>query len=179
MSDQWFTIGPRRERRRARLAATGSRHRHGDRCPHRAAVPNQPAVQCRRAAGYAWDREHRLPAHQQARRAAGASQGYGTVAQRVLGEPQFPQFRRLRDDRRVPDGTGRAAIIEGRHTCALMCAEAVWWRCYRRIITDYLIAVGEPVVHILGQGHLDAASMTPGAQKQADGTLIYPPEEGA
>ena len=63
------------------------------------------------------------------------------------------------------------------HRCALMCAEAVWWRCHRRIIADYLIAAGEPVVHILDRGHLDPASMTPGARKQTDGTLIYPPKE--
>ncbi len=78
----------------------------------------------------------------------------------------------------------RAGLVElrsvaERHTCALMCAEAVWWRCHRRIIADYLIAADEPVVHILGHGHLDRASMTPAAQKQADGTLIYPPEQGA
>lgn len=28
-------------------------------------------------------------------------------------------------------------------TCAIMCSEAVWWRCHRRIIADYLIASGE------------------------------------
>ena len=27
----------------------------------------------------------------------------------------------------------------------MMCAEAVWWRCHRRIITDYLLAAGESV----------------------------------
>lgn len=65
-----------------------------------------------------------------------------------------------------------------RHTCALMCAEAVWWRCHRRIIADYLMAGAEPVVHILGHGHLDPARMTPGARKQEDGALIYPAEQG-
>jgi uncharacterized protein (DUF488 family) len=43
-------------------------------------------------------------------------------------------------------------------TCAIMCSEAVWWRCHRRIIADYLIASGEIVFHILGlqavQAHL-------------------------
>lgn len=78
----------------------------------------------------------------------------------------------------------RAGLAELRsfnagHTCALMCAEAVWWRCHRRIIADYLIAAGEPVVHILGHGHLDPASMTPGARRQKDGTLIYPSPEPA
>lgn len=32
--------------------------------------------------------------------------------------------------------------------CAIMCSEAVWWRCHRRIVTDYLIARGETVFHI-------------------------------
>ena len=36
---------------------------------------------------------------------------------------------------------------------AIMCAEAVWWRCHRRIIADYLIAAGEVVLHILGPGN--------------------------
>jgi uncharacterized protein (DUF488 family) len=33
--------------------------------------------------------------------------------------------------------------------CAIMCAEAVWWRCHRRIIADYLLAEGVPVAHIM------------------------------
>src|SRR5690625_4961828 len=28
---------------------------------------------------------------------------------------------------------------------ALMCAEALWWRCHRRIITDYLLLRGHAV----------------------------------
>ncbi len=59
-----------------------------------------------------------------------------------------------------------------------MCAEAVWWRCHRRIITDYLIVAGETVMHILGPGHIEAATMTRGATLMADGTLIYPPPDG-
>jgi uncharacterized protein (DUF488 family) len=39
-----------------------------------------------------------------------------------------------------------------RQRCALMCSEAVWWRCHRRIIADHLIARGEQVVHIMGPG---------------------------
>ena len=41
--------------------------------------------------------------------------------------------------------------------CAVMCAEAVWWRCHRRIIADYLIAAGETVFHILRAGHIEPA----------------------
>ena len=58
-----------------------------------------------------------------------------------------------------------------------MCAEAVWWRCHRRIITDYLLAAGEQVFHILGPGHIDAATMTPAARGDSHGGLIYPLDE--
>jgi uncharacterized protein (DUF488 family) len=63
--------------------------------------------------------------------------------------------------------------------CAIMCAEAVWWRCHRRIITDYLLAGGARVEHIMGPGQLVPATLTPGAQVMADGTLRYPAPEGA
>jgi len=58
--------------------------------------------------------------------------------------------------------------------CAIMCSEAVWWRCHRRIIADYLIASGETVFHIMGEGRLDQATLTPGAVVQSDGTVVYP-----
>ncbi len=61
--------------------------------------------------------------------------------------------------------------------CAIMCAEAVWWRCHRRIITDYLLAQGVPVMHIMGLNKIDPAKLTPGVQSLPDGTLIYPAVE--
>lgn len=60
--------------------------------------------------------------------------------------------------------------------CAIMCAEAVWWRCHRRIITDYLIAAGEEVFHILGPNHIDPARITPEAKTGPGGRLTYPGE---
>lgn len=65
-----------------------------------------------------------------------------------------------------------------RWRCAMMCSEAVWWRCHRRIVSDYLIAQGETVFHIMGEGRFDEARLTPGAQPRPDGTVIYPaPDE--
>ena len=59
-------------------------------------------------------------------------------------------------------------------TCAIMCSEAVWWRCHRRIIADYLIASGEIVFHILGPKAVDQAHLTEGARVGSDGTVLYP-----
>ncbi len=58
--------------------------------------------------------------------------------------------------------------------CVIMCAEAVWWRCHRRIISDYLIAADESVFHILGQKNVDPAQMSAGAKLRSDGSLTYP-----
>ena len=60
------------------------------------------------------------------------------------------------------------------HCCAIMCAEAVWWRCHRRIIADYLLAGGITVAHIMGLGKIDLATLTPGAQLLPGGKLRYP-----
>lgn len=57
---------------------------------------------------------------------------------------------------------------------ALMCSEAVWWRCHRRIITDYLIARGSKVHHIMGEGKISEARLTHGAVIGDDGLVRYP-----
>lgn len=76
----------------------------------------------------------------------------------------------------APFAAGLARLREqgDQHHCAIMCAEAVWWRCHRRIITDYLLAAGERVMHILGAAHVDEASLTPGAIVRDHGTIVYP-----
>jgi uncharacterized protein (DUF488 family) len=60
--------------------------------------------------------------------------------------------------------------------CAVMCSEAVWWRCHRRIIADYLLVAGLQVFHILGPGVVVPASLTRAATPQPDGVLTYPAE---
>jgi uncharacterized protein (DUF488 family) len=66
-------------------------------------------------------------------------------------------------------------LEEGRkRRCAIMCSEAVWWRCHRRIVADGLIAQGETVLHIMGQGRQEPARLTPGAVIQPNRTIVYP-----
>jgi uncharacterized protein (DUF488 family) len=73
-------------------------------------------------------------------------------------------------------GLGQLKTLAARQTCALMCAEAVWWRCHRRIIADYLLAEGIEVAHIMGPGKIEPATLTPGARPLPDGTLLYSAE---
>jgi uncharacterized protein (DUF488 family) len=74
---------------------------------------------------------------------------------------------------RFRDGLDRLSALGSENITAIMCAEAVWWRCHRRIIADYLLASGHAVFHILGPGKIEPASLTPGAQPSAGG-IVYP-----
>jgi uncharacterized protein (DUF488 family) len=65
------------------------------------------------------------------------------------------------------------AIAE-RAPCAIMCAEAVWWRCHRRIVADHLVARGIPVVHVLSATQAVPATVTPFAKVGKDRRLRYP-----
>lgn len=73
-------------------------------------------------------------------------------------------------------GLDELKTLSAKHHCAIMCAEAVWWRCHRRIIADYLLAEGYPVVHIMGVNKTEPAKLTPAAHPMPDGTILYPAE---
>ncbi|WP_297743119.1 DUF488 family protein [uncultured Tessaracoccus sp.] len=64
---------------------------------------------------------------------------------------------------------------------AIMCSEAVWWRCHRRIIADHLIAHGDEVEHIMGMGadgpKVSEATLNDGAVIGND-LLVRYPEQG-
>lgn len=71
-------------------------------------------------------------------------------------------------------GLSRVVELGSDRRCVIMCAEAVWWRCHRRIIADYLLACGAEVCHILGRGHIDKAQITPGVKIWNTRSLTYP-----
>lgn len=58
---------------------------------------------------------------------------------------------------------------------AIMCSEAVPWRCHRRLISDALIVAGAEVVHIISTTTVKPAVLNKHARVQ-DGHLTYPPE---
>ena len=55
---------------------------------------------------------------------------------------------------------------------AVMCAEAVWWRCHRSLISDYLKACGIEVMHILDSNKIEAHPFT-SAARIVNGELSY------
>lgn len=55
---------------------------------------------------------------------------------------------------------------------AIMCAEAVWWRCHRSLISDYLKASSVEVMHILDANKVEPHPFT-SAARIVDGRLSY------
>ena len=76
-----------------------------------------------------------------------------------------PEFREALAELRRAEPAQRTAI---------MCSEGVWWRCHRRIIADYLLAAGDRVQHILGEGREEAAQLSEGAVLEGEDRVTYP-----
>ena len=69
-------------------------------------------------------------------------------------------------DRVLAAATGRTATV--------MCSEAVWWRCHRRLLADYLALVRNvPVRHLMHDGRLAEHQPTDGARITRAGLLVY------
>jgi uncharacterized protein (DUF488 family) len=73
----------------------------------------------------------------------------------------------------------RAAVQEllkhaRRNPIAVMCAEALFWRCHRRLVSDFLVAQGAAVQHVFPSGEVRAHRLTGGAVIVGE-TVIYPP----
>ena len=96
------------------------------------------------------------------------------LAQPVVANISFRNYADYAMTEEFHEGLTELRDLGHKRRSAIMCAEAVWWRCHRRIIADYLICAGESVFHILGN-RVDRALLTPGAIPHADGIVIYPP----
>jgi uncharacterized protein (DUF488 family) len=82
---------------------------------------------------------------------------------------QTPEFR---------DGLQQLNAIRKKHRTCIMCAEAVWWRCHRRMIADAELAQKIPVRHIMTPTSATPHTLTPFAQIQKPRakppTILYP-----
>lgn len=70
-------------------------------------------------------------------------------------------------------GFSRLTELSRERRCAIMCSEAVWWRCHRRFVADYLLHDGRNVFHLMGTAKVDAAKMNPAAREKG-GSIVYP-----
>jgi uncharacterized protein (DUF488 family) len=85
-------------------------------------------------------------------------------------------FRGYADYMETPEfqaALDRLALRAQRETVAILCAEAMPWRCHRRLISDALVARGISVLHILGPHRADPHDLDPNARILPGGRLLY------
>lgn len=71
-------------------------------------------------------------------------------------------------------GLADLLVLGGTARTAVMCSEAVWWRCHRRIIADHLLAREVAVDHIMGPGSVSPATLSLGAVLEPELGVVYP-----
>ncbi len=85
-------------------------------------------------------------------------------------------FRGYADHMASPEflaGVDELLAVAAAEPSAVMCSEAVWWRCHRRLLADHLALVREvEVVHLMHDGRRTAHAPTTGA-RLVDGALVY------
>ena len=86
-----------------------------------------------------------------------------------------PAFRSYADYAESEEfGASLKELIEGaaRKRTAYMCSEGLWWKCHRRIISDYLVVRGWRVEHIMPDGKLREHEVAPFARVAGD-RIVY------
>jgi uncharacterized protein (DUF488 family) len=89
---------------------------------------------------------------------------------------RHPSFRGYADymgSEAFADGIERLLEFARERPTAIMCAEAVWWQCHRRLLADALVVRGIPVSHILSGSPPEPHALSEFARVQG-GSLTYP-----
>lgn len=84
----------------------------------------------------------------------------------------FRAYADYMDSEEFKQGIDELLELARNRRTAIMCAEAVWWRCHRGLIADYLMAQGSVVVHIVNTGRSEPHPYT-AAARIVDGQLSY------
>ena len=72
------------------------------------------------------------------------------------------------------DGLAQLRGLAAVQRTAMMCSEALWWRCHRRLVADRLLVAGDTVCHISSAGASHAHQLTPFASVDSGGLITYP-----
>ena len=89
-----------------------------------------------------------------------------------------PAFRGYADHMASEEFRGALERLQTRgadHATCVMCAEAQWWRCHRRLISDALVIRGWRVLHLGLHSKPVTHELTPFAVRGEDHILTYPP----
>lgn len=93
-------------------------------------------------------------------------------------EPAFHSYADYALTPAFRQGLETLTALADEKVLAIMCAEADWRQCHRRIVTDYLLAAGYEVLHLRSPDKREEARMTAGAVVETDSRVTYPPRQG-
>jgi uncharacterized protein (DUF488 family) len=77
----------------------------------------------------------------------------------------------LSDEFRV--GFSRLTELSRERRCAIMCSEAVWWRCHRRFVADYLLNDGREVFHLMATARVGRPIARLSRPRRGHGEMSY------
>jgi uncharacterized protein (DUF488 family) len=87
-------------------------------------------------------------------------------------DPSFRAYADYMETRDFEIGIESLLELANEKRSAIMCAEAVWWRCHRGLISDFLKSNGWTVLHLLNANRVDEHPYT-SAASLIDGKLSY------
>jgi uncharacterized protein (DUF488 family) len=90
----------------------------------------------------------------------------------VWRHPAFRGYADYMDTEDFRRGIDDLLALARQKRTAIMCSEAVWWRCHRSMIADFLKAKGAKVVHVMRLGKTEEHPYT-SAATIVDGVLEY------
>jgi uncharacterized protein (DUF488 family) len=122
-----------------------------------------------------------LPDHRIAYRHERALGGFRRPrADSVNGGWEHPAFRGYADYMQTPEfgvALDRLEDQAGGTPTAIMCAEAQWWRCHRRLVADALVVRSWTVLHLGLSREPVTHELTPFAVVESGHELTYPPAQ--
>jgi len=95
-----------------------------------------------------------------------------------LRSPGFHNYADYMATDEFRNGVRDLLSAAARSCTAVMCAEKLYWKCHRRLVSDYLTAQGVEVVHIIEPGRSSNHALTPDAVITKTGVIYPPPKLG-
>ena len=71
------------------------------------------------------------------------------------------------------DGLAQLRALAAQRRTAMMCSEALWWRCHRRLVADRLLVAGDRVCHISSGARVSVHRLPAFATVEPDGLITY------
>lgn len=103
------------------------------------------------------------------------SSGSQTSLNKGLRAPGFRNYADYMQTDEFRTAVGQLLSVAATSRTAVLCAEKLYWKCHRRLLSDYLLAHGIEVMHIMGPGKILPHELTPGAVIIASQYVVYPP----